>query len=174
MIPPRVQPENWHTHPKLKGRVLAEHPNELLVIVHDGGPQRTSRRPEVVLVEVTGCEEDVFTGIILHQPIQLYTLRLGQRIHFIMPGAARYPVLATDKYLQERSLWSIQPCKKCGFSELFDPPSELLALLFPNSAPGASKVSFKTACPLCGGPQTVLSKALQREPHSIAGKKRSR
>lgn len=174
MITHRVQTGRWHSHPKLKGRFLADHPNELLVIVHEGGPRVTSRRPEVVAVEVTGCEEEIFTGRILQQPIQLHSLRLGQRIQFIVPSAARFPVLVTEKYLQERSLWKIQPCKKCGFAELFDPPSELIPLLFPNSVARASRESFKTACALCGGPQTVLAKAEPPELHATAGKKRSR
>ena len=173
MITHRVQTEHWHVHPKLKGRFRADHPNELLVIVHEGGPQLTSRRPEVVPVEVTGCEGEIFTGVILHQPIQLLTLRLGQRIRFVVPSAARFPVLVTEKYLQERSLWRIQPCKRCGFPELFDAPSELMALVLPNSTIGQVR-SFKTACALCGGPQSVLPKAEQRDLHAASGKKRAR
>jgi hypothetical protein len=146
----------------------------LLVIVHEGGPRLTTRRPEAVSVEVTGCEGEIFTGRILHQPVQLHSLRLGQQIQFIVPAAARFPVLVTDKYLQERLFWKIQPCKKCGFAELFDPPSELIALLFPNSVAGASRESFKTACALCGGPQMVLAKPEPRELHATPGKKRSR
>jgi hypothetical protein len=174
VITHRVQTGRWHSHPKLKGRFLADHPNELLVIVHEGGPRLTSRRPEVVAVEVTGFQGEVFTGRILHQPIQLHRLRLGQQIQFIVPAAARFPVLATEKYLEERSLWKIQPCKKCGFAELFDPPSELIQLLSPSSAAAANRESFKTACALCGGPQMVLAKALPRELHGTAGKKRTR
>lgn len=168
------QTRSWQSHPKLKGRFLANHPSELLVIVHEGGPRLTARRPEVVPVEVMGCEGDVFTGRMLHQPIQLHTLRLGQQIRFVVPAAARYPVLVTEKYLQERPFWTIQPCKKCGFSELFDPPSELMPFRVANEAPGAEKSSFKTSCPLCGGPLTVLAKAEPKEMHATAGRKRSR
>jgi hypothetical protein len=128
----------------------------LLVIAPDGGPQLTARRPEVILVAVTGCDQDVFTGRVLHQPSQLHTVRLGQQIRFIVPAAAKHPVLVTEKYLQERPLWKIQPCQKRGFSELFDAPSDLIRLLFADSAPGGARESFKTTCPLCGGPQTVL------------------
>jgi len=174
VITHRVQTEAWHSHPKLKGRFRADHPNELLVIVHEGGPQLTQRRPEVVAVEVTGLDGDVFTGTILHQPLQLQTLRLGQRIRFVVPTAARFPVLVTEKYLRERSLWRILPCKKCGFPELFDPPSELMRSRLANSQIGGVRASFKTACPLCGGPQTVLAKVEHREPQATAGRKRSR
>ena len=168
------QTRSWHSHPKLKGRFVAKHPSELLVIVHEGGPRLTTRRPEVVPVEVLGCEGDIFTGRMLHQPIQLHTLRLGQQIRFVVPAAARYPVLVSEKYLQERPFWTIQPCKKCGFSELFDPPSELRPLLFPSATAGADRSSFKTSCPLCGGPLTVLAKAEPKEIHAAGSKKRSR
>ena len=174
VITHRIQPGQWRAHPKLKGRFFRNHPNELLVIVHEGGPQLTARRPEVVLVEVTACQRGVFTGTVLHQPIQLHTVRLGQQIRFVVPAAARYPVLVTEKYLQERALWRIQPCKKCGFSELFDAPSDLIRVLFPNSPAGAGKTSFKSSCPLCGGPQMVLLKAELREPQGALGKRRTR
>ena len=174
MITHRVQSGQWRAHPKLKGRFQVKHPDELLVIAHEGGPRLTARRPELVLVEVTGCDGEVFTGRVLHQPMQLHTVQLGQQIRFIVPGAARYPVLVTEKYLEERSHWTIQPCQKCGFSELFDPPSELIPVLFPNSAPGASRVSFKSPCPICGGAQTVLAKAALSPAHATAGKRRGR
>jgi hypothetical protein len=174
VISNRFQPVQWRAHPKLKGRFLADHPNELLVIVHEGGPQLTARRPEAVLVEVTGCDGEVFTGRVLHQPIQVHTVRLGQQIRFVVPAAARYPVLVTERYLHERPNWKIQPCQKCGFSELFDAPSELIRILRPNSAHRAGRASFKSPCPLCGGTQIVSAKAEIREPHGIIAKKRTR
>jgi hypothetical protein len=159
VISHRAQSRQWRVHPKLKGRFLTKHPDEVLVIAHEGGPCLTNRRPEVLQVEVTGCEGDVFTGQVLHQPMQLQTLQLGQEIRFIVPAGARYPVLVTEKYLEERDHWTIQPCQKCGFSELFDPPSDLIPVLFPNSPPGASRSSFNCPCPICGGLQTVLAKS---------------
>jgi hypothetical protein len=68
----------WRSHPKLKARLLGEQLDELLVVVHDGGPLLTKRRPEVVRVQVTAYEGEVFRGRVLHQPIQLHTVRLGQ------------------------------------------------------------------------------------------------
>jgi hypothetical protein len=58
---------HWRTHPKLKGRFLPEHPDDLQVIVHDGGPRVTDKRPEAVWVTITGCDGDVFTGRVLNQ-----------------------------------------------------------------------------------------------------------
>src|SRR5215470_6526221 len=123
---------DWRAHPKLSGRFLAEHPDDLQVIVHDGGPRVTDRRPEAVWVTVTACEGDVFTGCVLNQPTQLHTIRQGQQIRFVMPVGGEYPVLVTDKYLRERSGWVIHPCQTCGFSELFDAPSDLVRVVFPD------------------------------------------
>jgi len=50
---------HWRTHPKLKRRFLPEHPDDLQVIVHDGGPRITDRRPEAVWVTVNGCDGDI-------------------------------------------------------------------------------------------------------------------
>jgi hypothetical protein len=116
---------HWRTHPKLKGRFLAEHPNDLQVIIHDGGPRITDRRPEAVWVTVTGCDGDIFIGRVLNQPTRLRPVQQGQQIRFIMPTGSENPVLVTEKYLQERQSWRIHPCQKCGFSELFGAPSDL-------------------------------------------------
>ncbi len=146
---------NWRTHDKLKGRFHPEHPDDLQVIVHDGGPRITDRQPEAVWVTVTGCEGDIFTGRVLNQPTQLRTVQQDQEICFVAPLGSEYPVLVTDKYLRERSAWIIQPCRKCGFSELFDAPSDLMRAVFPNLPDGAVMEMFTSFCPLCGGGQVI-------------------
>jgi len=174
VISNRAHAANWHAHPKLKGRFLVKHGNQLHVIAHEGGPQLTARRPELLVVEVIGCEGEVFLGRVKHQPIQLQTVQLGGRIRFLVPAGSRYPVLVTEKYLQERSHWNIGPCSKCGFSELFDAPSELIRILFPHSTLGVSRGPFKIPCPLCNGLQRVSANTELREPHAITGKRRAR
>src|SRR5436190_6698032 len=114
---------NWRTHSKLKGRFHPEHPDDLQVIVHDGGPRITDTRPEAVWVTVTDCAGDVFSGRVLNQPSQLRTVLQGQQIQFVMPEGSEHPVLVTEKYLRERPLWTIHACQKCGLAELFDAPS---------------------------------------------------
>src|SRR5579859_8001407 len=146
---------HWRTHPKLQGRFLPDYPDDLQVIVHDGGPRITDRRPEAVWVTVTGCDGDLFTGRVLNQPAQLRTIQQGQQIRFIMPAGSQHPVLVTDKYLRERLSWTIHPCRKCGFSELFDAPSDLMRVVFPNVPAGAAMEAFTSFCPLCGGAQMV-------------------
>src|SRR5262245_59686629 len=139
---------NWRIHPKLKGRFHAAHPDDLQVIVHDGGPRITDRRPEAAWVTVTGCDGDIFTGRVLNQPTQLRTVQQHQEIRFIAPAGSEHPVLVTAKYLGERTAWVIHPCRKCGFSELFDAPSDLMRMVFPNLPDGAVMEMFTSFCPL--------------------------
>lgn len=145
----------WRSHPKLLGQFHAEYPDDLQVIVHDGGPHITDRRPEAVWVTVTGCNGDVFSGRVINQPAQLRTIRQGQQIHFIMPLNGKHSVLVTEKYLLERQAWAIHPCQKCGFSELFDAPTDLMRVVFPNLPADAVMEAFTSFCPLCGGAQVI-------------------
>src|SRR2546421_532474 len=80
---------NWRSHPGLKERFQPDHPDDLQVIVHDGGPRITESRPEVVWVTVTACIDDIFTGRVLNQPSQLRTIHEGQEISFIVAGRLR-------------------------------------------------------------------------------------
>jgi hypothetical protein len=152
---------HWRTHPKLKGRFLPNYPDDLQVIVHDGGPRISNRRPEAVWVTTTGCEGDVFTGRVLNRPSQLAMIQQNQQIHFMVAAGSQHPVLVTEKYLRDRPSWKIHACQKCGFSELFDAPSDLMRVVFPNLPDGARMESFTSFCPLCGGVQVVES--LQNE-----------
>ena len=55
----------WREHPKLRDRFLPDHPDDLQVLVHDGGP-RISRNPaEAVWVTVIGMDGEVFRGRVL-------------------------------------------------------------------------------------------------------------
>jgi hypothetical protein len=70
---------------------------------------------------------------------------------------AGFPVLVTEKYLSERGDWKIHPRRRCGMSELFDAPSELHRVVFPDMPPDCRSVLFTALCPLCGGVQGVES-----------------
>jgi hypothetical protein len=152
-------PNEWRDHPKLKGRFLPDHPDDLQVIVHDGGPRITRSAPETVWVAVSGIEGEVFQGRVLNQPHNLRTVRQGSEIKFVMPDGSGHPVMVTDKYLRERGEWVIHPCSKCGMSELFDAPSHLMRVVFPNLPPDGQMSIFTAFCPLCGGVQGVESKS---------------
>jgi hypothetical protein len=156
----------------LAGRFLPEHPDDLQVLVHEGGPRLTDRHPEVVWITVTGCEGEVFTGRVLNQPTQLSTIRQGQQIRFLMPAACEHPILVTDKYLRERSGWTIHPCRTCGFSELFDAPSDLMRAAFPDLPKDAGVEAFTSFCPFCGGVQTLERKPIADPPRSAGAAKK--
>ena len=145
-------------HPKLRGRFLPDHPDDLQVFVHDGGPRITRIPAEAVWVTVTGIDGDVFRGRLLNQPHNLRSVRQGNEIKFVVADGAEFPVMVTDKYLREREAWVIHPCRKCGLSELFDAPSDLTRVVFPNTPPGAEVSMFTSFCPLCGGVQGVESR----------------
>jgi hypothetical protein len=149
----------WREHPKLKGRFLPDYPDDLQVLVHDGGPRITRHPPEAVWVKVTGMEGEVFRGRMLNQPHNLKSVRQGSEIKFVVADGAEFPVMVTDRYLREREAWVIHPCGKCGFSELFDAPSDLIRVVFPKVSPGAEMSMFTAFCPLCGGVQVLESRA---------------
>ena len=149
----------WRTHGLLAGRFHPDFPDDLQVIVHDGGPRLTDRRPEAVWVRLHATEAaDLFLGRVLNQPTQLKSIKLGQEVRCLVTAPAKYPVLATAKYLAERGEWSITPCQKCGFGELFDPPSDLIRAIFPDIQAGTVMEAFTSFCPPCGGVQVVQHK----------------
>ena len=127
----------WREHPKLRGRFHAGFPDTLQVIVHDGGPRLSDRRPEQMWVRVTGGEADVFTGRLANKPVQLLSMVEGSELRFVVPEGGPHPVRVTDEYLRERPGWEIGPCNRCGLTELYDPPSRLIAATFPDLPDGA-------------------------------------
>jgi hypothetical protein len=150
----------WREDPRLKGRFHPEHPDDLQVVVHDGGRRVTKATPEMVWVTVTGLEEEgVFTGVVINQPNQLKTVGEGMKIKFVAPGG-KILLMVTDKYLQERKDWKIVPCNKCGCKDLFDAPSDLIKVLFPNIPQGSSMQKFTTFCGVCGGVLVVVASAV--------------
>ena len=149
----------WRNHPDLRARFLADHPDDLQVLVHDGGPRLSRLEPEAVWVTVTAAEGGIFRGRILNQPHRLRTIRLGSEIRFMVAAGAEYPLMVTAKYIRERGQWIVHPCGGCGFSELFDAPSDLIRAIFPDSPEGGVMSMFTSFCPLCGGVQGVESRA---------------
>jgi len=125
----------------------------LQVLVHEGGPAFTAARPELLSARLLKSDSDstVMTGRLLKAPRALRAFSIGDTISFIRVSGYPHPILVTDKYLRERRNNYIIPCDKCGFSELFDCPSELAAAMFP----GRSVSTFTSRCPICGGNQLV-------------------
>jgi hypothetical protein len=152
---------HWNEHPKLRGRFLPEFPDELQVIVHDGGPHVSDRRPELARIRVTECQDEVFSGVVLNKPFQLQNTKQGSQIQFIVPDGGPHPLQVSQKYMEERPSWRLLiACKKCGLTELFDPPSLLLATSFPSVTVDqlSCGFSFTTRCGWCGDRMVVRLK----------------
>ena len=148
-------PNEWRDHAKLRGRFHPQYPDDLEVLVHEGGPRLSSKRPELVWVRISNSNNDVFAGNVLNRPHQLESVKAGDAIQFIVPASGPHPLMVKTKYLAERPKWIIHPCNKCGMSELFDAPSDLMAKIFPNLPPGAEMKVFTSFCGVCGGVQGV-------------------
>jgi len=146
---------DWRTHPKLQGKFHPDYPDDVRVIVHDGGPRLTDRQPELMWVRVTGYSPPVFTGLVLNRPEQLRSVSEGDEISFMVPDRGEHAIRVSAKYLAERPNWTITPCPKCGLSELFDAPSDLTNVVFASLPPGATMEVFTAVCGLCGGVQMV-------------------
>jgi hypothetical protein len=161
----------WREHPQLQGRFHPEYPDDLQVYVHDGGPRLSPHPAEAVWVTVTAVDGDTFRGRVLNQPHNLTSVKLGDEVRFMVAAGARHPVMVTDKYRRERPAWAITACNKCGFSELFDAPSDLIRVVFPNQ-PGGQMVAFTAFCPLCGGVQLVKAADAEKAEKAAAPAKR--
>lgn len=161
----------WRTDPALQSRLHPQYPDDLQIIAHQGGPRLTPLRPELIWVRITALTQPtppapptppnpnspaLFAGTILNTPHKLTAIKLNDTIQFFVPAGGQHPIMAYPQYLAERANWTITPCTKCGLSELFDPPSQLIKVIFP-TAPEISIVSFTTFCPLCGGIQVASS-----------------
>lgn len=148
---------DWRNHPSLKDKLHPQHPDDLQVVVHDGGPRLTERRPEAVWVSITSLQGNVFEGRVLNEPSQLESVARNQSIRFLVDTGTDHAVMVTEKYLREKVNWRINPCTKCGFTELFDAPSDLVRATFPNMPADAQLGAFTAFCPLCGGVQSIES-----------------
>jgi len=134
---------------------------KMQVILHDGGPLKTDRQPQLVWVRVIGGTNELFSGVVLDKPAQLRTVRKGSKISFLLPKSGQYALQISSKYLEERPSWRLLiPCNQCGLSELLDPPSELIAKLFPamTSEDLARGLTFTTRRGWCGGGLVVRIK----------------
>ncbi len=155
---------HWRSHAGLESKLHPDHPDDLQVIVHDGGPRISAQRPEAVWVRITSLDDGVFSGTVLNAPTQLVSVRLGQTIRFLVDTGTDHPAMVTQKYLEERANWTITPCTQCGFRELFDAPSDLIRATFPEMPADATLEGFTAFCPLCGGVQTIEARARPAPP----------
>lgn len=151
---------HWRTQPELTHRLHPQHPDDLQVLVHDGGPRITRQKPELVWVTITSFEDGIYGGRVLNAPNQLQSVAQHQIIRFKVESGTDYAVMVTEKYLREKPNWNITPCDKCGFTELFDAPSDLIRAAFPSMPADAQLEAFTAFCPLCGGVQLLAAKTI--------------
>jgi WD40 repeat protein len=146
---------DWRNDPALRGRFNPQFPDDIEVLVHDGHPGFTGRSPERAWVRIHGRHGVAWTGTLLNQPYHLQSIAKGGDVLFIAPSSGKDLVQVTPKYLEERREWTVGSCSKCGISETFCPPSELLE--HTNTPPHArSQVRRLTApCPMCDGSQVL-------------------
>ena len=148
----------WRNHPRLEGKFHPEFPDDIEVMIHDGGPRFSKKRPEVAWIRVTGLQGDVFIGTVLNAPHQLDSVSEGSTIRFIVPEGGQYPLMVSEKYLSERGNVIIHPCGKCGLTELFDAPSDLRKVVFPETNEDDIQVYFTAFCGACGGSLVIEDK----------------
>ena len=145
--------ENLERHPFLKGRGQANHPNDIKVLIHDGGPKITEKCPELAWVTITGLEDRWVLGRIITEPKNLNSVFKGAQIKLVAFSTEYPPVLVTDKYIAESAKWEITPCDSCGFTDLFDAPSDLIKASYPNIPEDTIVEIFTSFCGVCGGIQ---------------------
>jgi hypothetical protein len=150
-----IMTKPWRHDPRLRSRFHPNYPDDLQVIIHNGGPRFSQLPAEVVWVTVTEQVGDYYRGTLLNAPFNLPNVTVGDSILFLIADGVDHPIYVTEKYMAERGRWNITPCDKCGFSELFDAPSDLIAKVFPNAPSGGEMVSFTAFCPRCGGVQVA-------------------
>lgn len=176
--PPWLTPEGvqasapWRNDPALVGQFHPSFINDVQIIVHDGEPRRTGKKPELCWVRVGGVEQGprrrflhsaaasthafdgtVYLATLLNQPHLLTSVKQGDALCFYADVSANSPLLVSTAYLAERAAWRVQPCDRCGLCEGFDPPSLMAKTRFPDTPAGVEMLTFTALCAVCGGSQ---------------------
>jgi len=147
----------WREDPLLTGKFHPEYPDDIQIFVHAGNPRFSGKRPELVWVRIQESLRQSYRGILLNEPQQLEALRQGDSVQFMAVQSSPHPFMANDAYLEDRKGWVVSPCDKCGFTEMFQPPSErAAAFMRENNIPEENTpIMLSTFCPLCGGCQIL-------------------
>lgn len=121
----------WRAAPALAGRfTVPGYPDDLQVLVHDGGPKFTESPLELIWARVVSQEGCDFFAIAANQPTGVHAVRHGEMFAFRASAGLPHPLMVSADYRRERSRASIEPCERCGADELLDPPSRLVAHAF--------------------------------------------
>ena len=104
----------WRDDPLLEGRFHPDFPDDLQVLVHEGGPRLSSRSPELMWARTIGTEGGAYVATLLNQPHHLQTLHEGAEVLYVIPDGAEYPIRVTAKYLEERAACTSRPAQGAG------------------------------------------------------------
>ncbi|PQO43553.1 hypothetical protein [Blastopirellula marina] len=153
----------WRSDPIIR-RVAVNYPlDQIEMLLHDGGLPLSQNKPEVCLVEIEAMPSPgLFQGKVRGTVEHLPNVQTGDNVQFVLSDAMECGVLVTKTMLNERSNWSVFPCKQCGFDELLAPPSKLIPALYPDLP--AEPQTFTSVCGLCGGEQFVTHGSLNIQP----------
>jgi hypothetical protein len=73
----------WRTDPLIAGRGHPDYPDDIQVIVHDGGPRFTDSDPELVWVTILATDGIAYRAKVLNQPVGLESVQQGDEILFL-------------------------------------------------------------------------------------------
>ena len=151
---------DWRNDAALQGRFHPEARDDVQVLVHDGHPGLSGRGPEVVWVRICGKRDGAYRGIVKNQPLHLASVHNGDDIFFVAPPGFQYLIQVSQKYLEERTTWDLQPCTKCGLPECFEAPSEMLkhSQVPPEARGEVPRITVP--CPMCDGVQIFVRKGI--------------
>lgn len=150
--------------------------SDFKILIHEGGPRpaesivqyptgASARKPvkpgaeppvpELVAGKIVGQEGRAFRVELTEPPQFLKAFSRGRQVLvFRMPNLEK-PFLVSEAYLAERKNWTFSPCTICGFSELFEPPSQILAASLDIHRPELVN-GFSWRCPLPGCTGTIV------------------
>ncbi len=157
----------WRNHSKLKDLFHPESPDNLQVLLHDGDPALTGRKPELLWVRVMDVEGSLFRAQVLDRPRQLMRVREGSLVRFMVPQGGRHPLQVRPGYWKERDQWVIEPCLGCGLTELLEAPNILAHHLCKVKEESLS--CFEVVCAVCGEIQRVSRLIQSSEPEVERG-----
>src|SRR5213078_1242072 len=176
----------WRSDPELSARFHPQYPDHVQVVLHDGEPRRTQRKPETCWIEVTALharvrfasvarapgaplatervhwiERPVYRGTLLHATHAL-TIQNGQSLLFVVVPGIPYPLQVDEAYLAERVQWAFRPCDRCGADQGLDLPTTMARTRF-GDHPGSVPIRFTAFCP-CGGTMELQRLDAAAEP----------
>ena len=146
----------WRENPLLKDKFHQQYPDDIEAIVHEGFRASTNE-PEVVWIRITDMNGQLITAELLNQPTYLHSFKAGTTYSFLLSASGKI-IFVTPQYLKEISDWTFHACEKCANDVLFDTPSKIQQIAFPNLPEGAVLQTFTTFCPLCGSAVALESK----------------